>query len=153
MSKVQFYSPCNQHLLPAAHSPRAHSLLPGGKPEELERKRLGRTETGAGSGRNLLSPFENWSTISRQMTLGTAVEPQLPWAPSLSDTVIKWPGLEKCYETQKNSVSSHWIITLLLTSLGLVLSPSTLALEMKATRGIRGWGCWLVECSLTQPKG
>lgn len=52
------------------------------------------------------------------------LEPQLPRAPSFSTMVIKWPGLEKRYEAPESSVSSRWIITLLLAPLGLVLSPS-----------------------------
>lgn len=66
------------------------------------------------------------------------LEPQLPRAPSLSTTVIKWPGLEKRYEAPESSVSSHWIITLLLAPLGLVLSPSTPASQMKLARGAKG---------------
>ena len=27
-------------------------------------------------------------------------------------TAPQWPGLEKCYETLENSVSSHWIINI-----------------------------------------
>ena len=79
--------------------------------------------------------------ISRQRGVRERLlEPQLPGAPSLSDMVIKWPGLEKCYETPESSVSSRRIITLLSTPLRLVLSPSAPALEMKAPAG----------CSLTQ---
>lgn len=71
------------------------------------------------------------------------LEPQLPRAPSLSTTVIKWPGLEKRYEAPESAVSSRWIITLLLAPLGLVLSPSTPASQMKLASGEqRGEAAW-----------
>lgn len=78
--------------------------------------------------------------MDRKGQLQRLPEPQLPRAPSLSDMIIKWPGLEKCYETPESSGSSRWITTLLSTPLGPVLSPSTPALEMKPPKGVRGWG-------------
>lgn len=56
--------------------------------------------------------------------------------------IIKWPGLEKRYETPESSVSSRRITALLPAPLGLLLSPSTSALEMKAAGdgGRRGAG-------------
>lgn len=107
-----------------------------GRAEEQSR------EWGLGEGQeNFAHP--NCSLINRKRARQREqlLEPQLPRAPSLRDTVIQWLGLEKCYETPESSVSSRWIITLLLTPVGLVLSPSTPALEMKPPRDIRRWEC------------